>query len=449
METIVSLVTKPINQNVGIIRISGPETFKVLKKIYPKIIIKENSAKFYKLYLSEKFIDDTIVLIFKNPNSFTGEDLAEIQFHGSIFIAKKILNFLYKEGIRQSTPGEFMKQAVMNGKIDLSQSEAINSLILTENEKIANVSSRNLNGEQSIFIKNTIDIVEDLISRMQVAIDYPENTDLPEYNLTTFGNITKKLIEQLEMIIEKSKKIIKINDGIKISIIGKPNAGKSTLFNLLLNEDKAIISNIKGTTRDVVEGNVYFDGVKILFQDTAGIRKSGYDEIEGIGIKKTQETIIKSDIIILLLDPSEDLKKQINYFSYVFEFKEKVIPVISKNDLISEINLKQLSVKNLVKISSKDRKIEELESEISKKIEELNVQNIDESPLLTTENQISEFERINEGLMRFIEMLNSGYLEDILFFELEDVIRNLNKIIGKEIDPEYFTNLFQKFCIGK
>ncbi len=444
MDTIASLVTKPINQNVGIIRISGPLTFEIIKKIYPKIKIIPNTVIFKKLFINNFFIDDTLVLFFKSPNSFTGEDLIEIQFHGSIFVAKKILNFIFKNGIRQSKPGEFMKQAIINGKIDLTKAESINALINSENEKIFNNLSKNINGEQKKFIFNLIKKVNDLIARIQVSIDYPENTDIPKYNLKSFLIDIKKIEKEINEVSLKSKRIFKINDGIKISIIGRPNSGKSSLFNNLLDEQKSIISDKKGTTRDVVEGNVYINGVKILFQDTAGIRKNTKDEIEKIGIEKAKKTALNSDIIILLINPLENIKSQIEEFKYFFSYKEKLIPVISKKDLL----LKQEN-NNFIKISSLKNDISELEKEIDEKIEKTYFKSLENLPYLITNNQITIFEEIYELILNVKKLIKEKNYDDLVFLELQEIIKKLNLLIGEEIDENYFNDLFKNFCIGK
>ena len=448
MDTIFSLVTKSINQNVGIIRVSGSETFHLLKKIYPGIKIKKNSATFQKLFDKEKFIDDTIVLIFENPNSFTGEDLIEIQFHGSIFVAKEIINIIESTGLaRQSEAGEFTKQAFINNKIDLTQSEAINSIILSENELLTKAATKNLNGFQKNFINKLINKMEDIISRMQVAIDYPENTDLPKYNLKNISEEIKNIILELDIIIINSKKIIKIDKGIKVSIIGRPNAGKSSLFNSLLMEEKAIVSKIKGTTRDVIESNIYFKGVKFLFQDTAGIRKFSNDEIELIGMEKAIEAPRNSDIILFLLDPLENIKEQLGEFDYITKGKTSVIKVITKTDLLNENDLDKF--KQFIKISSTKNDLNELEKEISMIMDKQIFEHLDSSNILTTENQYQKFTEINNSLKETISLVEKGYSEDIVFFEIERAMKLLNLILGKQLEPDYLMNLFKNFCIGK
>lgn len=446
MQTIYSLVTKPINQNVGIIRISGPATFHVLKNLYPNIKLDANSVRFYKLFFAKEFIDDTLVLIFEKPNSFTGEDVCEIHFHGSMIVANKILAKLSKMDIIQANPGEFMQQAFMNGKINLTQSEAINTLILTNDQTLANQATKNLNNKQGEFIDQIIKKLEDIISRIQIAIDYPENTDLPIYNLKKMNQELKLLQQKFAKIIDESNKVIKIGKGIKIALIGQPNAGKSTLLNQILKEERAIVSNYKGTTRDVVESVIYLNNHLITFQDTAGLRKSG-NKVEKIGIKKSLKTLKEADLIILLIDGTKSINKQLNSFKDILkDYQNKIIKVINKKDQIKKVKLDF----NFLKISAKENQIASLEREIIKFIEtKLVAKFTEENAILLTDNQINNFKNIAEKLNNIISMIDSDYQEDIISFEIETILRDLYKILGKELDEDYIYQLFSTFCIGK
>ncbi|CRX37123.1 / mnmE / tRNA modification GTPase MnmE /:640008 Reverse [Candidatus Hepatoplasma crinochetorum] len=445
MQTIYSLVTKPINQNVGIIRISGSFTFDVIKNLYPNLEIKPNSVTFHKLFFKNQFIDDTLVLIFQKPNSFTGEDVCEIHFHGSMIVANKIIEKLATMNITQANPGEFMQQAFMNGKINLTQSEAINTLILTNDRTLANQATKNLNNKQGQFINKIIEKLEDVISRIQVAIDYPENTDLPIYNIKKINQELKVLLNDFKKIINESTKILKIGKGIKIALIGQPNAGKSTLLNKILKEDRAIVSNYKGTTRDVIESSIYLNNHLITFQDTAGLRKFG-NKVEKIGIKKSFETLKEADIIILLIDGTKSINKQLSNFKEITNnYKNKVIISLNKKDQIKK-DIKN----NFLKISAKENDIQELEKTIIKYIEtKLIAKFAEENAILITDNQINNFNNIKDKLTNVIELIDSDYQEDIISFEIETILKDLYKILGKELDEDYIYQLFSKFCIGK
>lgn len=437
METIYSLVTKPINQNVAIIRISGPETFLVIKKMFPGIKLKSNYVSFQKFYINKKFIDEMLVLSFFKPNSFTGEDVVELQPHGNIFVVEKILSFLQKENLKQAKAGEFMKQAYMNNKIDLIQSEAINALILSNNKKLSEKALLNIDGTQSLVINQAIDYFSNILARIQVSIDYPENQDLPEYSLLTIKKDLQKYEKKLKKIIEESKSIIKVSLGIKIAIIGKPNAGKSSLLNALINEDKAIVSDIKGTTRDVVEASIYLNDVKVTFQDTAGLRRTK-NFIEKKGVKKTYEVLEKADIIISI----EEKTNRLDFIKFK-KYEHKLIKVMNKKDLSKFNN------KNYINISVKNNDIFELKKEITNFIKKKIIIKEDDNAILITQNQITKFNEVLSNIVNAIEIISKGYNADIVAFEIEQILKKLGIIIGKEIDQNYIANLFSSFCLGK
>lgn len=442
MKTIYSLVTKPINQNVAIIRISGPESFDFIKSIFPDFSFNKNTITHKKLFNKKEFIDEVLILTFVAPDSFTGEDVIEIQSHGSMFVVNKILTMLSDFGLKQSDPGEFMKQAYTNNKIDLTQSEAINTLILTNNQTLANKSSLNLNGLQSSFIKESLNKIEKIIANIQVTIDYPENQDLPKYNLKQINKDIKNLKKNLDNIIYDSSRLIKYSKGIVISLVGLPNVGKSTLLNSILKEDRAIVSDIEGTTRDIVESSVYINGVKITLQDTAGIRKETDDKIEKIGISKSIEAINNSDIILFLIDGTKPIDKQRKIFKDILSNnKDKVIEVFTKSDLKKNKGLS---------ISATEGDINNLLDSINKFIKDF-VFDIDKNnnALLITQNQINKFNEVSNSLKIVSKGIENNETIDLIAFELENSMKILAYMLGKEINQEYILNLFSNFCVGK
>ncbi len=441
-KTIYSLVTKPINQNVGIIRISGPQSFEAIEKLVPNFTPSQNLVEYHKIEGENGFIDEALVLSFVAPNSFTGENVVEIQSHGSMFVIQKIISELNAFGLTQSEPGEFMKQAYMNGKMDLSQTEAINTLILSENKKLSEISSDNLNGKQSDYINNAIETLASIVSRIQVSIDYPENTDLPEYNLEEIGKSVESLNNDIKLIINDSQRLNKYAKGIKIALVGIPNAGKSTLLNKITNEDRAIVSDIEGTTRDVVESTVFIDGLKVTLQDTAGIRSETNDPIEQEGINRSIKTIEQADIVMILIDGTKDIEEQTSFFMDIIEKHEsKIIKVITKSDLIKHEG---------INISSLDENMDILLNKISDFVKN-NIFDEDKNknPLLITQSQIDNFVSISNSLEIAIGFIKSNETPDVVAFELENSMKQLGKVIGKEIDQDYLTNLFAGFCIGK
>ncbi len=443
MTTIFSLVTKPINQNVAIIRISGPKAFFALEEL-----TKEKRQDFKPLRvlkLSDKeFIDDVIILSFKNPNSFTGEDVVEIQCHGSMFVVKKILSLLHNiDFLRQANNGEFMKQAFENNKINLLQSEAINTLIKAENETLANQSSLNLNNNQTNIIKKFINDLKNIIAIIQITIDYPENSDLPKYSSKNLEKNLFSFHSKIETIINDSKKLLNISKGIKIAFVGKPNVGKSTLLNALLNEERAIVSSKKGTTRDVVEGILYINGVKATLQDTAGIRKTS-KSIEKKGILKTNKVINNADIIILLLDGEKNIKKELLFFNDVVnKHNSKTIIAVTKKDLNNKES-------EFINISAKENDISSLLAEISKYVEnKIFSSDINNNAILISENQISIFSVVEKELKNIISLIQNKETLDLVVFELETTLKILSEAIGEKLDQDYIQKLFSSFCLGK
>ncbi len=437
METIYSLVTKPINQNVAIIRISGPDAFTIIKDIVPSFEPKQNSVVFKELFFGDEFIDQALLLSFKAPNSFTGEDIIEIQSHGNMYVVQKILEKLNTYNIRQSEPGEFMKQAFMNGKIDLSQSEAINTLILSENKSLTEKAISNLSGVQAKVIKKAIKDLSVIMAHIQISIDYPENQDTQKYSLTGIKGELEKYSKEIEEVISNSKLLIKIDKGIKIALIGRPNAGKSSLLNAILDEERAIVSDVQGTTRDVVESSILLNDVKVTLQDTAGLRTTD-DSVEQQGIKKTLETLETADIIIAVEEPSEKLN-----YSDLEKFDSKIIKVMNKKDLVDLDNDEYITT------SALNKDINELIIKISDYIKN-NLKNINfKNAILITSNQVNNFEKILSHIKKAISMLKDNFSIDVVALEIETIIKELGAILGIVVDQDYTSNLFASFCLGK
>lgn len=443
MHTIYQLVTKPINQNVAIIRISGKETFSTVSKLFnSKIKPNGSSIVFRKLFIKNKFVDDVLILTFQKPNSFTGEDVIELQCHGSMFIVKKIMSELHKLGLQEAKRGEFTQRAFFNKKLDLTQSMAINTLINSENEELAQRAAESLNGAESSLVKESMNYITDIYSRIQVGIDYPENTDLPEYNLEVLKKELIKYLKKLESIITDSKKLQKVSEGIKVAIIGIPNAGKSTLLNALLNEDKAIVTDIEGTTRDIVEGSLYVNGIKVTFQDTAGIRDAK-GKVEQIGIEKSKKALEHADIAFLLIDPTKSIKQQEEFFKPLIEkYKNKLTILTSKSDLKKSDKYKNISAtKGNVKVV-----LSSIEKFFTKK--ENNFTNLSNSILISQEH-INSFNKIFNSLSKVAQLITDSSTVDLIMLEMQDCLEELGKVIGIKVDQDYFTNLFANFCLGK
>ncbi|BDV02117.1 MAG: tRNA modification GTPase MnmE [Candidatus Hepatoplasma vulgare] len=446
MDTIFSLVTKPINQNVGIIRISGPETFLLTKKIFPFTKLNHSTLEVHKLFLNDEFIDDVILLIFASPKSFTGEDTIEIQFHGSMYIADKILSFLEKQDVRQAKAGEFMQQAFFNNKIDLIQSEAINELITTEDKLVAKKASENINNKQSNELKDILIHLEDIIALIQVSIDYPENTDLPKYSHEGIGKKVKKLKENIEKILTNSNKLLNASKGVKIAFIGFPNVGKSTLLNSFLKKERAITSNIAGTTRDLIESIFFLDGLKITLIDTAGIRKTN-SILEKKSIEKAILATKEADLIFMLLDSTKDIKKQEEeLFKNIDTNDLKIVKVLTKIDK----NQSKRSEKDYLKISALNNEISEIIDYIKLfiKNEVINFEE-EEKAILITSFQFANLQEILDSLIKIESFIFEKVEFDLISYEIERAMDIIKKILGIKKDPNYLNDLFSRFCIGK
>ncbi|MDE6645683.1 MAG: tRNA uridine-5-carboxymethylaminomethyl(34) synthesis GTPase MnmE, partial [Malacoplasma sp.] len=336
-DTITAIATPNINSAISIIRISGPKTYEIIGGLTKKSISKKGytfSKEF--IYDNNQIIDEVIILKFVSPKSFTGEDLIEINCHGGNLLTNKILELIIEKGARLAENGEFTKRAFLNNKLTLRQANSINNLIFAKTNSSLNLASSgiiNTNNDFFLEIKETLFF---LIGKIEVNIDYPEYDDLEIVTLDSFKKEIKNIIEKISKVITDYKKISYLYNGINVAIIGEPNSGKSSLLNAILNKDKAIVSNIKGTTRDLINESVNVDGILLNFIDTAGIRKAK-NEIEKIGIKKTLETINESDFIIFLIDSSKPINNQEKEILKFISNKNYVI-VKNKSDLGIDAN---------------------------------------------------------------------------------------------------------------
>ena len=311
METIVALATAPIKSALAIIRVSGDDAFDIVSKCFSKDIreIKERTLLFGNIVSDNKVIDEVVLAIYKGPKSFTGEDLVEIMCHGSMVIANEIIELLLSKGARYATNGEYSSRAFLNGRIDLIQAEAINDVINASSKEAKELSILSLKGKTSELILPIKKRIADILSLIEVNIDYPEYEDIEVANKDHVISLVDELVPQINSLVESGEKGLIIKEGIKVAIVGKPNVGKSSLLNALLGESKAIVTDIAGTTRDVVEGEINLNGVILHLLDTAGIRESK-DTVESIGVIKSKEVISKADLVIVLLDASKELDKE-------------------------------------------------------------------------------------------------------------------------------------------
>ena len=310
-ETIVALATAPLKSALHIIRVSGDDCFDIVSKCFSKDIrdIKERTLLVGHILDGEKIVDEVVVAIYKGPKSFTGEDLVEIICHGSVLIANEIISLLLSKGARLATNGEYTSRAFLHERIDLVQAEAINDVINATTKEAKELSMLSLKGETSKLILPLKKRIADILSLIEVNIDYPEYEDIEVANKDNVISIVDELVPQIDKLVNEGEKGLIIKEGIKVSLVGKPNVGKSSLLNALLGESKAIVTDIAGTTRDIVEGEINLNGVVLHLLDTAGIRDVD-DKVESIGVNKSKDAIKESDLVIVLLDASNKLDDQ-------------------------------------------------------------------------------------------------------------------------------------------
>lgn len=455
MSTIVAISTAPGNAGIGIIRLSGEKCFEILEKIFipkNKSAIKGYSMKYGNIVESKtkNVIDEVLVSYFVKPNSYTRENMCEINSHGGMVVENKILEECIKNGAILAEPGEFTKRAFLNGRIDLSQAEAIIDVINAKTEKEMKVAQRQLKGKLSSKIEDIRRAILDVMADIEASIDYPE------YDIEETTN--KKIEILLESVSDKLKKLEDtfengkiIKEGIKTAIVGKPNVGKSSLLNLILGEERAIVSNIEGTTRDTIEEYVNIKGIPLKIIDTAGIRNTN-DEIEKIGVKKSVNTIFDAELVITVFDDSRAFDEE----------DEKIVDLIKDKKAIILINKTDLSVgliKDNEKITSlhkptiscsvvEEKGIEELYNAILElfKINDLDVEKTD---IVTSNRQKGYIIKALEATEKAHEALDAKMPIDIVAITLTEILEQVSYITGENVSEDVINEIFKKFCLGK
>ena len=457
MEAIAAISTPPGYGGIGIIRISGKDSFKIIEKIFKpknkeKDKIKGYTMKYGKIFDFEgKIIDEVLVTYFVSPKSFTTENMCEINSHGGPIVVKKILELCLENGARMAEPGEFTKIAFLNGRIDLAQSEAIIDMINAKTEKEQQASINQLEGNLSNKIN---EIREDI---MQKIVDIEASIDYPEYDIEeiTKGELRKMLervnikLKELESNFEKGKLI---KDGIKMAIIGRPNAGKSSLLNAILNQDRAIVTEYEGTTRDIIEEFIVIEGIPIKVIDTAGIRNKTEDKIEQIGIEKAKEIAKNADLVIYIIDSSKKIEEEDKEILKLLKDK-KVIIVLNKQDLNTEISEETEEIKKInkpkIKLSAlKKDGIGQLYKEISEMFR-LGEIIIDDSVTVTNERHKEIIKNAQKNTNDSINSIDKNMPVDIIQISIKQTLKELGKITGNTVSEDIIDEIFKKFCLGK
>lgn len=434
---------------ISIIRVSGNDSIKIVNKIFKgKDLTKvpSHTIHYGHIVSGNEIIDEVLVSVMLSPKTFTKENIVEINSHGGIATTNKVLQLLLTNGARLAEPGEFTKRAFLNGRIDLVEADGIMNLIESKNEKSRQLSINQLSGKVSKLIQDLRDNLISVISNIEVNIDYPEYEDIEVLTNETIYpellNFKKKLIN----IITKSKDSKIINQGINVCIIGRPNVGKSSLLNTLLEEDKAIVTDIEGTTRDIVEGKITLNGIILNIIDTAGIRETD-NLVEKIGVEKSLDIINKSDLIILMLNNNEPLTEEDKNLLNIIKDKTNII-LVNKNDLDTKIDYSTLP-NNIIKISVNNNEgIDDLKNRI---IELFNLGNLETDDLtyLSDARSIALLEKSLTKIEDSITSIKNNEPIDIVELSLKDSWNLLGEIIGETYTDELIDELFSRFCLGK
>lgn len=457
MSTIAAISTAPGIGGIGIVRISGENAFTVLNKIFKAKkefdinTVKGYSIKYGYIVNDNEIIDEVLVSFFRAPNSYTKENLCEISSHGGVYLVRKILETCLSNGAILAEPGEFTKRAFLNGRMDLSQAEAVIDVINATTEKEAKTSINQLEGALSKQIKEIRELLMSVMVEIEVSIDYPEY-DVEEVTANKVCEILNSAYEKLNKLLKSFENGKIIKNGIKVAIIGKPNAGKSSLLNSILQEERAIVTDIEGTTRDTIEESITVSGIPIHIIDTAGIRNAS-NEVEKIGIEKSKKISEEADLIIAIFDVSKELDNEDEQILELLKDKISIV-VFNKIDLnIAKINKQivkdRLGNTEIIEISAKENiGIDKIYEQITKKFE-LNEINLSNETIVTNIRHKDIIKKALESTKKAIDVMQNNLPIDVIGIYIKEIMEDLGKITGESVSDEIINEIFSKFCLGK
>ena len=454
-DTIAAISTAMTNSGIGIVRISGDEAFDIIKKIYKgkkdKDLSKVQSHTIHYGYImdGEETIDEVLVMIMRGPHSYTGEDTVEINCHGGVFVVKKILETVIKYGARPADPGEFTKRAFLNGRMDLSQAEAVIDVINSKNEYALKSSVSQLKGNVQKKIKEVRSEIIYHTAFIETALDDPEHISVDGYGEKLRVTVDK-LLEDLDELLKTSDNGRIIKEGIKTVIVGKPNAGKSSLLNVLVGEDRAIVTDIAGTTRDVLEESIQLQGISLNIMDTAGIRDTE-DIVEKIGVDKAKAHANEADLVIFVVDASRDLDEN-DYEIMEMIRDKKAVVLLNKSDLdtvVTKDMVRKHIDKAMIEISAKEESgIRELEETLKNMFFHGEISFNDEV-YITNVRHKTAIQNAYDSLQKVIMSIDNDMPEDFYSIDLLDAYESLGSITGETIGEDLVNEIFSKFCMGK
>jgi len=449
-DTICAISTSQGVGAIAIIRVSGQESINIVNSIFKGkdlTKVKSHSINYGYIVDKDKEIDEVLVSVMKSPKTFTTEDTVEINTHGGIAPTNKVLELLLTSGCRLAEPGEFTKRAFLNGRIDLLEAEAVMDKINAQTEKQNQLANNQLNGKVSKLIDELRNDMIQIISNINVNIDFPEYDDVDIITNEILVPKINNLKEKIKKIIEESKNGEIIKNGIVTAIIGEPNVGKSSLLNTLLNEEKAIVTDIAGTTRDIVEGQISINGIPLNIIDTAGIRKTD-NIIESIGVEKSKDMIKKADLVLLVLNNNEALTEEIKKLYSSIKEKNYII-IVNKIDLENKIDLNYFPSDKIIKMSIKNKQgVDKLKDKI---IELFNLSKIEtEDPTyLSNTRSIAILKNCLKSIEDIEKSIKNNIPIDMLEIDIKNIWEELGKINGKYYDEELLDEMFSRFCLGK
>ena len=449
-DIIVSISTTLGKGAISIVRLSGDGCISLVNSVFKGknlTKVESHTINYGHIIDGDRIIDEVLISIMRAPKTYTREDVVEINCHGGIAVTNKILELMVIKGARLALPGEFTKRAFFNGRIDLVEAESTMDIIDSKTDKALNIAVNNLSGNLSNMIREFRQNVLNLLANIEVNIDYPEYEDAEDITIDSIKKKTKEMKASLEKIVKESqnKKIIK--EGINVAIVGKPNVGKSSILNMLIGENKAIVTDIAGTTRDIVEGSISLNGIMLNFIDTAGIRETE-DIVEKYGVQKSLDKINEANLVLLVLNNNEEITKDEE--NIINNLKDKkYIVVVNKQDLEKKINLDKYELENVIYTDTvSDTGINSLKDKI---IELFNIDELDNEndTFFTNERQIS----LAKEALSILDDVNKGIDNnvpvDLIEIDIKRIWTKLGEILGENYDEELIDQLFSNFCLGK
>ena len=448
-DTIAAIATAMSNSGIGIVRISGEESLNIIQKVYKGKTLKDHAIHYGYIVDGDETIDEVLVMVMKGPHSFTGEDTVEINCHGGVYVVKRILETVIKAGARPAEPGEFTKRAFLNGKIDLSQAEAVIDVINSKNEYALKSSVSQLKGNVQKKIKEIREQIIYHTAFIETALDDPEHISVDGYG-ETLRLTVDNLICELDVLLKSSDNGRIIKEGIKTVIVGKPNAGKSSLLNVLVGEERAIVTDIAGTTRDVLEEAINLNGVSLNIMDTAGIRNTE-DIVEKIGVDKAKTYANEADLVVYVVDASREFDQN-DYDIIELIRDKKTIILLNKSDLATVITkdmVKSIIDKPIVSVSAKEEQgIQEFEDIIKNMFFHGELSFNDEVYITNIRHKAAIQDAYN-SLQKVIVSIDNDMPEDFYSIDLLDAYESLGSITGETIGEDLVNEIFSKFCMGK